>query len=120
MKVPFVFEVEGATLEKAMEIAGRVERSLVGRSPKVFDPADDVRARVEGKLVRVRENTRLYADKIAEYEKMLKVWDGSEQTMKDLAALLVAYGDSKIDNPAYYGVLPQGATGKYVVFGYRF
>jgi hypothetical protein len=66
----------------------------------VTDSLDGVRSSIESKLVRVRENPKLYGDKIAEYIEMLRKIEALLSEGQDdsyvIAEAMMLHGDTRV------------------------
>jgi hypothetical protein len=118
MKTPFKIVVNAKSAEEAFDKV-KVE---YGKSAfrEIAEEPSFVRAAVETKAKRVLENPVLYADKAKEYWQMFQAFDTAAEKEEAVIDLLIAHGDSRLDNPRFCGVRRSTKPGKWVVFGFKF
>jgi hypothetical protein len=117
MPAPFKIVVTAGNVVGAL----RLTEPQHGRSAAfiVNDTLADVLAAVEAKAVRARENPTLYADKIAEYERIVSaarraVADGDPEALV-VVDTMIAHGDSRVNERGV--AIKSVGDGRYIVFG---
>lgn len=89
----------------------------------VEDTAQDVVAAIHRKRVRVLENLGLYGDKLAEYDRVLREFEGIVAGAATLGEAVVSgmflHGDARLDNPRKACVVVT-RPGEFAFFGFDF
>lgn len=120
MKTPFIIRVRAPDAATAWVRAKGVPPEKRGYV-EIADTADQVVRALAGKMRRARDNPGLYADKIAEYQRIQADYEAQRGSDPELAvvALLLAHGDIRVDNQQKAAVRALGG-GQWAVFGYAF
>lgn len=120
VKTKFKFEVKAANPESAFAASKAPGKT---KFKFVTDSVTDVQEAIRGKKKRVEMNPNLYADKIAEYDSILKRIEANVTTLQPaevVAEAMLDHGDSRLDNPDFCCVIQRGQTSGWIVFGFDF
>lgn len=124
MKKVFEVEVAATSASEAFGAQADVLKRFGKRTFSVVsDTFEQVRQQIAGKRRRVVENPGLYADKIAEYGRVLADMERRRKEgmspARVVAYTMLDHGDSRVDNPGHCCVVKLD-VGRWLIFGFDF